>query len=171
VVPLPEPPPDETSAPERFEFAAVFEEHQQYVWRALRYLGVAERDLADVTQEVFVVVHERLPSFRGESKLRTWIYGIALNHARAWKRKAAREQLVADLPEQTAPEEPLALRRRLLCALDALDDDKRAVFVLHELEQYPMNEVAHIVGCELFTAYARHRAARKKLAAMLEAER
>jgi RNA polymerase sigma-70 factor, ECF subfamily len=156
------------------DFAEVFEAHQDFVWRTLRYLGVAESDLEDVAQDVFVVVHERLAAFRGDSSVRTWIYGIALNHARAWRRKGTRrEQPVAAVPENAGPGEQvaIALRRRLLAALDALDDDKRAVFVLHELEQRSMEEVAQIVGCGLFTAYARHRAARKKLAELLEDER
>jgi RNA polymerase sigma-70 factor, ECF subfamily len=166
--------PDAAENGAKPDFAHVFEAHQEYVWRSLRYLGVAEADLEDVAQDVFVMVYERLADFRGDSTVSTWIYGIAVNHARAWRRKGTRrEQPVEMLPEKAAPGEQaaIALRRRLLAALDAIDDDKRAVFVLHELEQRSMEEVAHIVGCGLFTAYARHRAARKKLAELLEDER
>src|SRR5688572_631436 len=50
----------------------IFDEHARYVWRTLRHLGVADADLEDVCQEVFVTVHRKLPEFEGRSKLRTW---------------------------------------------------------------------------------------------------
>ncbi|OJY16218.1 MAG: hypothetical protein BGO98_40245 [Myxococcales bacterium 68-20] len=77
------------------------------------------------------------------------------------------------MPEGLAPHDP-ALRAevdRLSRILDSLDEDKRAVFLLYEVEEMTMREVAEIVGCTLPTAYARLYAARRDLARVLEEAR
>jgi RNA polymerase sigma-70 factor (ECF subfamily) len=161
------------AAPPPFE--RVFEEHAPFAWRALRRLGVPEPDVDDVCQEVFVIVHRRLGDFEGRSALRTWIYGICVRCAAGFRRSARRrrEDVVDALPEGTMPPPQLEEigRRRALALLDAaldkLDDDKRAVFVLFEIEEVPMTEVAQAVGCPLQTAYARLYAARKQIEASL----
>jgi RNA polymerase sigma-70 factor (ECF subfamily) len=134
-------------------------------------LGVPESDVEDVAQEVFVVVHRKLGEFEGRSSLRTWLYGICVRTASDYRKRArVRHEIVTDEPpEQTAQPEQhdtLALRqaRALLDGiLDQLDEDKRAVFVLYEIEQITMSEVAEAVGCPLQTAYSRLHAARKEV--------
>jgi RNA polymerase sigma-70 factor, ECF subfamily len=161
-------------------FEEVFAEHAPLVWRALRRLGVAEPDVEDACQQVFITVHRRLASFSGRSALSTWIYGIcvrtAASHRRGQRRR--REELMATLPETVADAPQLVeLERRHALAvadevLDGLDDEKRAVFVLYEVEELSMKEVAEAVGCPLQTAYARLYAARRQFeAALRRAER
>ena len=149
---------------------AIFREHAPYVWRALRRLGVHERDVEDICQDVFLVVHRRLDSFHGGSAVRTWLYGICIRSASDYRKRQHRHRESPagdDLPEVSAePEMEEAVERRLACdrldeALDVLDDVKRAVFVLYELEGVLMPEVAEAVGCPLQTAYSRLYAARK----------
>ncbi len=155
-------------------FERVFHEQAPYVWRALRRLGVAEADADDVCQDVFMVVHRKLGTFDGSS-LRTWLYGICLRVASEHRRRPhrRREEVVEAVPEEgvAASQEDEVERRRALVRLDAaleqLDDDKRAVFVLFELEQMPMVEVAEAAGCPLQTAYSRLYAARKIVLAAL----
>lgn len=156
--------------PERMSFEAVFRAHAPYVWRLLRRLGVTEADAEDTCQEVFLVVHKKLADVRAGSPLRTWIYAIATRIASQYRRRPyyRREELAGDnLPERTAPanqEDDVDRRRaleRLDLALEKLDHDKRAVFVLFEIEEMPMDEVAAAVGCPLQTAYARLYAARR----------
>jgi RNA polymerase sigma-70 factor, ECF subfamily len=151
----------------------IFDEHGRFVWRALRYLGVREADLDDVCQEVFVVVHRKLADFEGRSSLRTWIYGICVRAA-ADHRKGARrrrESPVANVPELACPPNQLAELERasardlVRTLLDGLDDEKRAVVVLYDVEGLTMREVAEAVGCPLQTAYWRLHAAHKELAA------
>ncbi|MBX3269038.1 MAG: sigma-70 family RNA polymerase sigma factor [Sandaracinaceae bacterium] len=154
-------------------FAAIFAAHAPLVWRALRRLGVREADVEDLSQEVFVIVHRKLPEFEGRSALSTWIYGICVRVASDHRKRAhvRREQPTDRVPDerQSAPQlEALARReaRALLDrALDALDDDKRAVFVLYEIEELDMPHVAEALGCPLQTAYSRLYAARKVVAA------
>jgi RNA polymerase sigma-70 factor (ECF subfamily) len=149
----------------------VFDEHAAYVWRALRHLGVPESEADDLCQEVFVVVHRRLASFEGRSSLRTWLYGICLRVASDYRRRARvrYERPAADPardlaePVGFAPDERAQARAELLALLDGLDEDKREVLVLYEIEGVAMMEVAEIVGCPLQTAYSRLHAARAKL--------
>ncbi len=160
--------PDLLPAHPVHDTASVFREHAAYAWRVLRRLGVPESDVEDVCQEVFMVVHRRLPEFEGRSALRTWVYGICVRTASDHRKRAhRRHELVTEAPpERAAKEDPhqdLATReaRTILDAILAeLDEEKRAVFVLYEIESLPMNEVAEAVGCPLQTAYSRLHAAR-----------
>jgi len=70
------------------DFAEIFRAHAPRVWRALRRLGVREADVEDLCQEVFVVVHRKLPAFEGRSALSTWIYGDAALVDRARRRSS-----------------------------------------------------------------------------------
>jgi RNA polymerase sigma-70 factor (ECF subfamily) len=152
----------------------LFAQYAPLVWRVLRRLGVREADVEDVCQEVFAAVHKQLPSFERRSKPSTWIFAIAMRRAASYRRRAhhRREQLTDALAEPGVPapaEGPAeAAERRELRALldrllDALDDDKRAVFVLYEIEELEMREVVEIVGCPLQTGYSRLHAARAEL--------
>ena len=157
---------------------ALVREHGPFVWRALRRLGVPERDADDQCQEVFLVVLRKIEGFEGRSALRTWIYGICVRVASAYRRRAQHREIASsDVPEgaiEGDQHEQLAAhqaRAMLDRALDQLDDDKRAVFVLFELEQTSMHEVAEAVGVPLQTAYARLYAARKHIEAFVARER
>jgi RNA polymerase sigma-70 factor (ECF subfamily) len=152
-------------------FAQVFADHAPGVWRTLRNLGVPEADLQDACQDAFVIVHRKLAGFRGQSSVRTWIYGICLRVAAARRRRAHRrhEVLVEELPIEAVaadPEREFDLRsaRALLEQIVmSLDEAKRQVFVLHEIEQMPMAEIAEAMGCPLRTAYSRLEAARRSV--------
>ena len=145
----------------------IFHRHAPYVWRSLRYLGVAERDLEDQVQEVFIRVARSLDSFEGRSTLRTWIYGICLRMASDYRRLARvrREVPVPELPDdQPAPgsqAHSLEARELLLGALAQLPPDQREVFVLYEIEELEMKEIVEMLEVPLFTGYSRLRAARK----------
>jgi RNA polymerase sigma-70 factor (ECF subfamily) len=158
-------------AADRLQAVPTFKEvfaHAPYVWRTLRRLGVHDADAKDMCQEVFVVVHRRLPDFDGSSSVKTWLCGIAIRVASQYRRRARhrREELAGELPEVVGSAEQEAelrkseLLRRLDAVLDRLDEHKRTVFVLYELEELTMNEIALMLGCPLQTAYSRLHAAR-----------
>ena len=159
----------ERAARAPLDVAAVFEQHLDFVWRSARRLGVSSAHLDDVVQEVFVIVHRRAADFEGRSALRTWLFGITRrvvrDHFRGQRRTPAElvaEPLGAD-PNAHDAEHLLGARQAqaLLHALLAtLDADKREVFVLAELEQLSMPEIAAALDLNLNTAYARLRAAR-----------
>jgi RNA polymerase sigma-70 factor, ECF subfamily len=154
----------------------VFRSDAGFVLRVLRRLGVPESDLEDAGQDVFVVVHRKLSSFDGRSSLRAWLFGIASRVALARRRRAyvRHEQSRADLDpiidgaEQSDQSTRLDARVLLIRALDKLDDDKRAAFVLYELEGFSMPEVSAAVGCPLQTAYSRVSVARATVKADVE---
>ncbi|MBL0195754.1 MAG: sigma-70 family RNA polymerase sigma factor [Myxococcales bacterium] len=171
--PLPDPVQDPLQDPRGapLDVATVFREHLPFVFRALRRLGVAEGDIDDVCQEVFVVVMRKLAEFEGRSQLRTWIYGICVRSASDYRKRAPRrrEVLTDEVPEGVTGKGPHeyateAEARDLLDRLLAeLDDDKRAVFVLYEIEELTMAEVALALECPLQTAYSRLHAARRRV--------
>jgi RNA polymerase sigma-70 factor (ECF subfamily) len=160
---------------EAIPFERVFREHVPFVWRVLRRLGVGEADVDDVCQEVFLVVHRRRGDFEGRSSLRTWIYGICVRAASEHRRQPhrRREALAETPPEGSMPaphDDDLERRRAIELldrALDQLDDDKRVIYVLYEIEQLPMSEIADTVACPLQTAYSRLHAARRLIEAIL----
>ena len=150
---------------------ALFSTHVGFVWRTLRHFGVARVDLDDQTQEVFLVAHRRLPEWDGAHP-RAWLYAIARRCAAGYRRRSHRrhERAVETLPESTHTHDPADRIEmdRLHRALDSLDEEKRSVFVLYEVEEMTMREVAEAVECTLPTAYARLYAARRELARALE---
>jgi RNA polymerase sigma-70 factor (ECF subfamily) len=176
-------PTDEASSSSSFSIEGpppslrtVFDEHAQYVIRSLRHLGIKEADVEDVAQEVFVTVHRKLPEFEGRSKLRTWLYAICLRVASDHRRRAyvVRERVTdsppVDTGERTGAEPDLHLESRgfVQQLLEGIDDDKRAVLVLYEIEGLTMREVAEVVGCPIQTAYSRLHAGRELLRAAWE---
>jgi RNA polymerase sigma-70 factor (ECF subfamily) len=161
------------TAPPPAAFREVYRANAAFVWRVLRRLGVPHADAEDVTQEVFVVVLKKLPSFAQRSSLRTWLYGIAYRSASEYRRRRhLRSEVPTEQPDAGAAEAPQLesldrkrARQRLDAILAELDDDKRAVFVFYEIEELAMSEVAEVVGCPLQTAYSRLRAAREHVEA------
>lgn len=152
-------------------FREIFDDYAPFVWRTLRHLGIAEADIEDTCQDVFTTVHRKLESFEARSSLRTWIYGICMRVASDRRRRAhvRRERPMAEPPsrvvEATQEKDYARQQARALLAqlLGELDDDKRAVFVLYEIEGLPMKEVAEVMGCPLQTAYSRLHAARERV--------
>jgi RNA polymerase sigma-70 factor, ECF subfamily len=155
-------------------FAAVFESYASYVLGLLPRLGLPEADVQDVAQEVFLAIAQGLAGFEGRSSLKTWVCGICLRKASDHRRKLGRrrERIGGAAPtDPIDPSEPQAelLRkervRRLNEALATLPEKQLQVFVLYEIEELEMAEVARAVGCPRFTAYTRLRAARAQVRA------
>ena len=150
------------------ELRAVFDAHADEVMRTLRYLGVPPSEIDDAFQEVFMVVHARLHELRSPAAVRAWLREIARRVALASRRRRA--QRSDDAREPTEPVDPRPSpetahekRDTLLHLLDGLSDEQRDTFVLYELEEMSMREVAEAMGCPLQTAYSRYNAAREKL--------
>jgi RNA polymerase sigma-70 factor (ECF subfamily) len=159
---------DESSA--HMTLDDLFTTNAAFVWRNLRRLGVDDGDLEDQTQEVFLVAHRRRESWDGRNP-RAWLYAIVRRCAAAYRRRGhrRRELSVEIVPESAGDEFALRIEMdRIGHLIDALEEDKRAVFILYEIDEMPMREVAKAVGCSLKTAYARLYAARRELLKALE---
>lgn len=170
-------PPVALSAREADEaFADLYREHAAFVWRCLRGLGVAAPQLEDAAQDVFVVVHQRLPSFQRESTVRTWIFGIVRRIAYRYRRTAKRKGGAASLEQEPAAAGPGPLEHlqdeQAAAFVDEfssqLERRKREVFVLGVLEGLSVPEIAEALGVPLNTAYTRLRRARADFRKALE---
>jgi RNA polymerase sigma-70 factor (ECF subfamily) len=154
-------------------FRAAFEAHHGYVWHSLRRLGIAERDLEDLTHDVFVVVHRKLADFDRGRPLRPWLFGIAVRVASDYRRLARniRERVHAE-PDAVdvgpSPEAQVALgdaKRMVIAALQSVEEQRRAVFIMVDIDELPIPEVARALEIPLNTAYSRLRLAREEFAA------
>ncbi|WP_146647429.1 RNA polymerase sigma factor [Labilithrix luteola] len=153
----------------------VFVTYFDFVWRSARRLGIREEDVDDAVQEVFVVVHRRFAEFQGRSSIETWLFGILVNVVQHYRRTRARhlnrvDALTAmgetDAQSSGGPHDSAAHREQvkiLHALLDELDDEKRAVFVLAELEEKSVPEISEALGVNVNTVYSRLRAARQEL--------
>jgi RNA polymerase sigma-70 factor (ECF subfamily) len=153
---------------------AIYREHFEFVWSVLRRLGVDEADVDDASQDVFVIAHRRLSQFEGRAAVRTWLYSIAMRVAANRRRKhVRRDALLAKLPRAVPDDlEELAARGQaraiLERLLDRLDESKRVVFVLAELEELTVPAIADLIGENPRTIYSRLRAARAAVASDLD---
>jgi RNA polymerase sigma-70 factor (ECF subfamily) len=167
------------SLPARPSLADVFEEHFVYVWRTLRHLGVRDRDLEDVAQEVFVRMNKRLAEYDPERPLRPWIFGFAYRVACDYRRLSRHrvEVLGAPIdradPARRADERMEADEERAMveAALEGVVLDRRAVLVMHDIDEVPIPSIAQELGIPVNTAYSRLRLARRDFVAALSRAR
>jgi RNA polymerase sigma-70 factor, ECF subfamily len=155
-------------------FRSLYDDHLDFVWRNLRRLGVPESEAEDRAQEVFVVAHRRFDSYedRGHGP-RAWLFQIVLRVASGARRHRRRHPEVPDggdaLDRETVepPQADAFARREALSRLDAalaaIDLGRRAVLVLHEIEEMTAPEIAQVLGIPLNTVYSRLRVARSEL--------
>lgn len=147
-------------------FDEVYAAHVAYVWRVLRTFGVADTALEDAVQDVFVVVHRRLPEWEGRAAITTWLFAIARRVASATRRRKTDTRTEVLVDEHASPTDTFAAMSRAQAAatvmgiLDRMDEDKRIVFALVELEQLSVPEVAKLLDLNLNTTYSRLRLAR-----------
>jgi len=169
------PAPDASVRPGAVDFDAVYEEMVDYVWNVACRMGVRPSDAEDVVQEVFVAVHRRLDKFEGRAHPKTWVFSIAVHFVQHYFRTHVRKpgdratakgteiHALADQHENGPASEVERMERydALDRVLARLDEPKRLVFVLAELEQMTLSEIGEIVGANANTVATRLRAARQ----------
>lgn len=150
----------------RLTVAALVETYSDYVWRTVRRLGVRERDVDDIAQHILYVAASKLESIRPGSE-RSFLLHTALNDVQTYRRTCARqrEEALDCEPVNRGPptDELLDMRRareKLDVILDELSLDLRAVFVLHELEEQTIADIATMLNIAAGTAASRLRRAR-----------
>jgi RNA polymerase sigma-70 factor (ECF subfamily) len=144
--------------PAELTFEDVYNTHVQSVARWAARLGGPGVDVEDLTQEVFAIVSRRLPEFRHESRLATWLFAItakvAANDRRRRRLRAWWTRLAPDVVERTAARGESALeqlekrerRAMFYRALDRLGERHRRVLVLFELEELPVDGIAELMA-------------------------
>lgn len=160
--------------------AEVYDEHHEAI-RAFATRLVGDEALAeDLVHEVFVSLPQLIDGFRGDSALRTFLIGVAVNHGRRHVRNAARRRTILEQashdsvpPSSPNPERQLETQTFLAVldrALDQLPHEQRVAFILCDVEERTSSEVSVIVGAPEATVRTRLRQARLKLREVLEAE-
>ncbi|HVT10245.1 MAG TPA: sigma-70 family RNA polymerase sigma factor [Polyangia bacterium] len=166
---------DARARPAAAEFDDIYDRTVDYVWNVVRRMGVPPSDAEDVVQEVFVAVHRRLDRFEGRAQLKTWVFSIAVHFVQHYFRthfrkpgdratgKGTEIHALADQQENGPASEVERMERydALDWVLARLDEPKRLVFVLAELEQMTLSEIGEIVGANPNTVATRLRAARQ----------
>ncbi len=154
-------------------FRSVYDDYFDFIWTCTRRLGVPTEAVDDVVQEIFLVVHARLKTVERPASLRSWLYGVMRRTVSTYHRgqrvRSAREapdpfdnHAIAMQPtplDLAVLSDEVRLLWRLLGELDPL---KRELFVLAELEEMTMPEIAEAIGVPLNTAYSRLRVARQE---------
>ncbi|MGB1014813.1 MAG: RNA polymerase sigma factor [Nannocystaceae bacterium] len=148
-----------------------YKAHYAYIYRVLGRLGVNPTQVEDALQDVFIVLHRRRASFEGRSSLQTWLYGIALRVARRYRERSERlRQREAPPPlREPACDEPsleqATENRQALAVLDrilnAMEGNRREVFVLYEIEGLLASEISELLEVNRNTVYSRLRLARR----------
>jgi RNA polymerase sigma-70 factor (ECF subfamily) len=146
----------------------MLDDHFDFVWRLLRRLGLADADADDATQQVFVVASGKLGAVREESE-RSFLIGTALRIAADIRRSAPRRREVPSAEvgidvEADVRLDELVDQRRARAMLDAvlaeMDLDTRTVFVLFEIEEMTLTEIAEVLDVPRGTVASRLRRAR-----------
>ncbi len=140
-----------------------------YLVRTLRRLGVNPEDIEDLAHEVFLVLRRTWSEYDPERALKPYLFGIAFRVAASHRRKYWREVPFASVEGQDRapyPDEVLAAnqaRALVLAALERIPLKRRAVLIMHDLDEVPVQDVAATLSIPLFTAYSRLRKARREL--------
>jgi RNA polymerase sigma-70 factor (ECF subfamily) len=160
------------------DFVSVYDACYADVARWARALGAPPADLADLVQDVFIVVHRRLPDFDGDN-LVAWLYRITAHQVRDYRRSMwikhifrRSVEVTADVasvnPSQIMVLETREKQRRLEGLLARLSTTLSSTFVLFEIEGYTAEEISAIQGISISTVRARIQRARKRLMEMME---
>jgi RNA polymerase sigma-70 factor, ECF subfamily len=150
-----------------------FNRELDYLFRTLQRLGVDSRDVEDLAQDVFVVLHRNWPTLDLNRPLRPYLFGVAFRVVCTHRRRRAREipHPLLDAPDSAADPEGLLQSKQsmalLMAALERVPLPRRAVVVMHDLDGVPIVEVARRLSMSRFGAYGRLRKARQELAAAI----
>lgn len=170
-------------------FRTIMERNNQRLYRVARAVMKDDTEAEDVVQETYLRAFFNLSKFRGESSLTTWLTRIALNEALGRKRKQramvtletveTAQQTSAQIIQfptmntETDPERSAAqneIQRLLECAMDALPEPFRVVFVMRDVEEMSIEETASHLGIRPQTVKTRLHRARRLLRQSLDGQ-
>jgi RNA polymerase sigma-70 factor (ECF subfamily) len=155
-------------------FEALYHQHSARIYSLACRMAGSPQEGEDLLQEIFLQVHKKLGSFRGDAALGTWLYRLAMNHCLDFVRsRQARMKLVTGAideigaPEHAAPRETPVARIDLERAVQRLPDGYRAAFVLHDVEGLDHKQIAEMLGISEGTSRSQVFKARMKLRQLL----
>lgn len=159
-------------------FDELYRKHYRRVYSiCLRMTGnIAEAE--DLTQEVFIQLHRKLGSFRGESAFTTWLHRLTVNQVLMhFRKRSVKSELTTDdgeIPDSIDPDTinpeamPIVDRISIETAISQLPPGYRTAFILHDVEGYEHEEIAKILGCSPGTSKSQLHKARLKLRRLIQ---
>lgn len=142
-------------------FGLIFEAHHRFIYKFIHAMLGDQTRAEELTQETFLGAYKGIGSLRGEASLRTWLCSIAKNAVYKSMRTTRKEGLQSDdeietlnvVDEKNLPPDrqflSKELNRTIQSALKKLDEDKRLIFTLRELQHLSYNEIAEITGSSI----------------------
>lgn len=153
---------------------AAYRQEFDYICRSLRRLGVHPDDVEDILHDFFLVLYRKWDDYDPSRPLRPYLFGIAYRVAVGYFRRNRHRVRAADANEvdledrRPRPDQALAAeqaRALVLSAIERVPIDRRAVLVMHDIDEMPMRDIASAMSIPLFTGYSRLRKARKEFEA------
>jgi RNA polymerase sigma-70 factor (ECF subfamily) len=160
---------DRSDVPYSRAIAALYDEHYEFLGRALWRLGVDRSHIDDAIQDLFIIVFRRFDQFEWRSSVRTWLYAIALRVAKAHRRRTNRRSFdsldetdvyLACEGNQHDAQERVEAAKVVQAIVETMDEPIRLVFTMIELEEFTAPEIALVLGISVNTVYSRLRLGR-----------
>jgi RNA polymerase sigma-70 factor (ECF subfamily) len=155
-------------------FEVLYHRHASRLFALACRLSGSVDAAEDLLQEIFLLAHRKLGSFKGDAALGTWLYRLAINHCLDFvrSRRARDGKLTETLDGESsfvpaAPRETPIARIDLERAIARLPEGYREAFVLHDVEGFDHKEVARLLGIAEGTSKSQVFKARMKLRSML----
>ncbi len=158
-------------------FEEIYKRHYRRVFSLCLRMLQNPTEAEDLTQDVFIQLHRKISSFRGDSAFTTWLHRLTVNQVLMhFRKRVVRYEKTADeeeTPIQIVPGtenhnrmsviDRIALKK----AIQQLPAGYKKVFLLHDVEGYEHEEVARILGCSVGTSKSQLHKARAKLKKLL----
>ena len=144
-----------------FEFDQVYRDTKELVWKLVSRYVFTREDREDLFQEIFLNIYSALPKFRGDSRVNTWLYRIAVNCSINYVKKQGRIRRLLRILEglRLIEESPPAEIAEVSVPLAKLNPQQRMVLLLAEVEEKPLEEIAQTMGIPVGTVKSNlHRA-------------
>lgn len=163
-----------------YDFRKVYIDNKDLVWNIVsRYVALKE-EKEDLFQEIFLNIYKYLPKFRGESKIETWIYRIAVNRSINYMKKLNRKNVmekifnnfkaIENIKDESDRSDDVKNEEKLFKPLEILNEKQRMIFVLAEIEDMNLTDVAEYLKMPVGTVKSNLFRAKNLLREYLEKE-
>ena len=163
-------------------FEMIYQATSRFVYNVALRMAHHPQDAEEITQEVFLIVYEKLKNFRYESSFKTWVYRITVNYAINYMRRSSKERLRevdydetqdqrSSPPEIREKVEQEEQQRKMEGWLQSLDPQQKACVILRSIEGLSYQQIADIMKTNINTVRSRLKRARERLGAQREVDR